>query len=187
MPRRAPPPRLKDDSPGKLSPVDALMLKLENISPQRLERLGADEERRRAAETGGKRVSRLEKRPAKGPGESSNDGSPKLGATLTIFSMPASDDGFARQAPGEWAAVHGNSMAGHGLRHGDRVRLDHDMEPSDGDIVLAQIEGVGRVLRKLSIIGGVHVLSADAGVRPIAVDDLSQIAYHGVVVGRPKS
>jgi hypothetical protein len=53
--------------------------------------------------------------------------------------------------------------------------------PADGDIVLAEVVGVGRVLRKLSIIGGVHILSGDAGVKPIVVEDLSLLAYHGVV------
>lgn len=95
--------------------------------------------------------------------------------------MPAASDGVGREAPREWAKVFGDAMAGHGFRHHDRVRLDHDVAPADGDIVLAEVQGVGRVLRKLSIIGGVHVLSADAGVKPIVVEDLSQLVYYGVV------
>lgn len=59
------------------------------------------------------------------------------------------------------------------LRHYDRVRLNHDLTLSDSDIVLAKLHGIGRVLYKLSIIGGLHVLSADAGVKPIVVEDFS--------------
>lgn len=70
------------------------------------------------------------------------------------------------------AKVYGDAMSSYVLRHHDRVRLDHDLAPSDSDIVLAKLHGVGRVLHKLPIIGGIHVLSADAGVKPILVEDL---------------
>jgi len=72
-------------------------------------------------------------------------------------------------------------MSSYVLRNHDRVRLNHDLTPSDSDIVLAKLHGVGRALHKLSIIGDDHVLSADAGVKPIVVEDLSQLVYYGVV------
>jgi len=180
MQRRTPRKYLKHQASASVTPAEALMLRLENIEPGALERRGAEEERRlgtRATQRLGWRMD-----DASPVGESPAAGGVKHeGAAAPTWAMPASSDGVGHQAPREWAKVYGDAMSSHGLRHNDRVRLDHDVTPADGDIVLAEVQGVGRVLRKLSIIGGVHILSGDAGVKPIVVDDLSQLTYYGVV------
>lgn len=180
MARRAPRQLVKDAASAGLTPAEALMLQLENIEPGRLELLGAEEEQRIRAKAKPARKSRMDDAAPLGGSPLAKESETCLAAALA-WSMPAASDGVGREAPREWAKVFGDAMAGHGFRHHDRVRLDHDVAPADGDIVLAEVQGVGRVLRKLSIIGGVHVLSADAGVKPIVVEDLSQLVYYGVV------
>jgi hypothetical protein len=158
------------------------MLLLENIEPSTLQRLGAAEEARigiKAARAIGNRMERA------ATTRTASVQKPSLDSSLFEQSwvMQTASDDMGRRTPGAWAKVYGNSMAGHGLRHGDRIEVDHDLVPSDGDIVLADVRGVGRALRKLSIIGGVHVLSGDQGVKPIVVEDTALLTYHGVVIG----
>lgn len=157
------------------------MLRLENIEPAALERLGAEEERRLGAKAPRWLGWRMDDASPVG-GEPVIKDDEQCCRTALAWAMPAASDGVGREMPREWAKVYGDAMAGHGLRHGDTVRIDHDLAPLDGDIVLAEVQGVGRVLRKLSIIGGVHVLSAELGVKPVVVEDLSKLTYHGVVV-----
>jgi hypothetical protein len=180
MDRKAPSQRVKRDASAELSPAEALMLRLENIEPAALERLGAEEELRLETAARRRLASRMEAASATEKGVAQPQ---CVLADLPPPSwiMPAADDGLSRQSPGDWARIYGDSMADFGLRHGDRARVDHEALPSHGDIVLAEVEGVGRVLRKLEIIGGVHVLTGSPGVKPIAIADLSQITYHGVV------
>lgn len=151
------------------------MLRLENIEPTALERMGAEEELRLGAKVprwrmddaspvGG--VLRSEKRAAN---------------ASAAWIMPAGSDGAGRQIPQERAVVLGNAMASHGLRHGDTVRIDDDLVPLDGDIVMAEVRDIGRVLRKLSVIGGVYVLNGDEGVKPIVIEDLSVLTCCVVV------
>jgi hypothetical protein len=181
MERRAQRKHVKDQASAELSPAEALMLRLENIEPGRLERLGSEEERRLGSKPAQWRGWRMDDASPVGGEPSSRQDEPRCPAPLA-WAMPAVSDGAARRAPREWAKVYGDAMSSYGLRHHDRVRLDHDLAPSNGDIVLAEVQGVGRVLRKLSIIGGVHILSADAGVKPIVVDDPLTIIYFGVVI-----
>jgi len=186
MQRRTPRKYLKHQASAGVTPAEALMLRLENIELDALERRGAEEERRlgtRAMQWLGWRMddaSPVGGSPAAG-------GVKHEGAAAPTWAMPASSDGVGRQAPLEWAKVFGNAMASYGLRHNDRVRLDHDVTPADGDIVLAEVQGVGRVLRRLTIIGGVHILSGDPGVKPIVIEDHSLLTYFGVAVTQPNN
>lgn len=183
MERQAPRQQVKKKASAGLTPAEALMLHLENIEPGRLEKLGADEELRIGGKAKPLRVWRMDEAVPLGGSPPAKESEPRRAAAPT-WTMPAASDGVGREAPREWAKVFGDAMAGHGFRHHDRVRLDHDVTPADGDIVLAEVQGVGRVLRKLSIIGGVHVLSADAGVKPIVIEDLCQLVYYGVVAAK---
>lgn len=179
MERRAPRKHVKHHASAELTPAEALMLRLEKIEPGALERLGAKEEHR----IRGKRPRWLGWRmDDTSPVGGSSDGAKDASTASAAWLMSTASDGAGRLAPQDRAKVYGNAMTDHGLRHGDTVRIDRDLTPSEGDIVLAEVQGVGRVLRKLSIIGGVHVLSADAGVKPIVVDDVSLLAYYGIVV-----
>lgn len=79
------------------------------------------------------------------------------------------------------AKVYGDSMIDAGMRDGDWVEIDADAEPVDGDVVLAEIDGGGRVLRTLKIIGGARVLvAANPNVEPIVICDAERLAFYGV-------
>lgn len=186
MRRRTQPKQTKHQASAKLTPAEALMLRLENIEPAALERLGAEEKSRLGTKAQRWLGWRMDDASPVGGEPAIKDDEQRYRSALA-WAMPAASDGVGRQAPREWAQVYGDAMAGHGLRHGDKVRIDHDLAPLDGDIVLAEIQGVGRVLRMLSIIGGVHVLSAGPGVKPVVVEDLSKLTYHGVVVHKLNS
>lgn len=183
MQRRTPQKHSKPQASAELTPAEALMLRLENIGPAALERMGAEEERRLGAKAPRWLGWRMDE--ASPVGEATlaghGNGTPNVCAA---WIMPAGSDGAGRRAPLDQARVYGNAMASHGLRHGDTVRIDHDLAPSDGDTVLAEVRDVGRVLRKLSVIGGVHILSADVGVKPIVIEDLSALTWCAVVAGK---
>lgn len=159
------------------------MLRLENIEPAALERLGAEEERRLGAKAPRWLGWRMDDASPVGGEPAIKDDEQRYRSALAR-AMPAASDGVGRQAPRVWAQVYGDAMAGHGFRHGESVWIDHDLAPLDGDIVLAEVRGVGRVLRELSIVGGVRVLSADAGVKPIVIEDPSLLTYCVVVTGK---
>ena len=79
------------------------------------------------------------------------------------------------------AKVHGHAMVDAGLNDGDWVDIDADAEPVDGDIVLAEIDGSARVLRRLRIIGGARVLvAANREVEAITILEADRLTIHGV-------
>lgn len=165
-----------------LSAVEALMLELEGVDPRELERLSvaAGLPPGNAPDMGALRAYRMDR---SGAAESNAQPSSAPAAPSLDWALvhkPVRDD---VALPSGRVRVHGDAMRDAGLRDGDIVELDADMEPEDGDIVLAHVEGFGRVLRTLRIIGGAYVLSAALpGVPAIAVDDDGQITFHGVVV-----
>lgn len=167
-----------------LSAVEALMLELEGVDPRELERLSvaAGLAPGQAPDMGALRAYRMDR---SGAAESSAQPSSAPAAPSLDWALvhkPVRDD-VAGALPSGRVRVHGDAMRDAGLRDGDIVELDADMEPEDGDIVLAHVEGFGRVLRTLKIIGGVQVLAAALpGVPSIAVEDDAQITFHGVVV-----
>jgi len=168
----------KHAASADLSPAEAVVLLLDGVDPAEIRRLGAEESRRlkRAGRSDFNAMDRV-------GGRALCAASGKCSESAVALWHPAAGDGFGRPRPESWARVCGHSMSSHGLRDGDLARLDHDMEPGAGDIVLAEVEGVGRILRKLSIIGGVYALTAGPGVEPVLVDDRTRIVFHGVVVG----
>lgn len=83
------------------------------------------------------------------------------------------------------AKVHGDSMRAAGLRDGDIVDVDPSAEPKNGDIVLARIDGVGKLIRTLRVIGGAQLLFAsDPNLAPVVIDDPARVVYMGVVRSR---
>lgn len=80
------------------------------------------------------------------------------------------------------ATVQGDSMRAAGLRDGDVVDVDPWAEPKNGDIVLARIDGVGKLIRTLRVIGGAQLLFAsDPNTTPVVIDDPARVVYMGVV------
>lgn len=170
------------------SAVEALMLELEGVGPDELEKLSvaAGLLPGHAPDMGVHRRYRLDRSGAS-LGKDAPPSEPKAWRRDWTLVHRPSRDHVAAALPEDRARAHGDAMRGAGIRDGDIVELDLDMEPEDGDIVLAHVEGVGRALRRLRIIGGVQVLSAAApGMPAIPVEDPSQVTFHGVVVRNPR-
>lgn len=83
------------------------------------------------------------------------------------------------------AKVSGWSMRDESIKDGDNAIVDTTIEAKDGDIVLANIEGQGQVIKRLRIKDGYASLeSANPDFANIIVSDPTQLKIHGVVIGR---
>lgn len=83
------------------------------------------------------------------------------------------------------AKVVGWSMRDESIKDGDYVMVNTKLQPQDGDIVLAFIEGDGQVVKRLRKKGTTIVLeSANPDFDDIVVNDPATLRIHGVVVGR---
>lgn len=181
-------PKRASTASKPLSAVEALMLELEGVGPAELERLSLADglPPGQAPEMNVHRGYRMDRSGA-ALGKTAPPAEPRAqNYDWALVHKPARDE-VAATLPEDQARAHGDAMRDAGIRNGDILELDLDMEPEDGDIVIAHVEGVGRVLRRLRIIGGVHVLTAASrGTPAIPVDDPSQVTYHGVVVQSPE-
>lgn len=176
-------PKRASGASRHLSAAEALMRELEGVEPEELERLSVAAGLPPGQEPNmGSRLPYRMDRSASSP----------LGAPASqdfdwaLVHKPIWDEAAA-PLPASRARVRGDAMRDAGLRDGDVVELDLDMEPEDGDIALAEVDGIGRVLRRLRIIGGVQVLcAAHPNVPSIPVEDPSQVTFHGVVIQDPE-
>jgi hypothetical protein len=67
--------------------------------------------------------------------------------------------------------ARGEALARFGIHDGDTLDVDLDSEPAEGDIVVANLPGMGRVLRQLRFVGGAALLCSSNPERPaIPVD-----------------
>lgn len=166
----------QDASSAREAALEAFLYETEGLTPQDMARINA--KHGLAADAPLEEAFRLDwpaMRAARTVGGASADHAP----SAPFIHRAARDDGGAGRATR--AKVHGNSMAEAGLRDGDWVDIDADAEPVDGDIVLAEIDGAGQVLRRLRIIGGARVLvAANREAEPIAICDPDRLAIHGV-------
>ncbi len=79
--------------------------------------------------------------------------------------------------------VEGDSMEGAGIFSGDVLVVDRAVDPTDGKIVLAAVNGE-LVVKRLHKQGGTHVLlSENDAYAPIAIGDGEECYIWGVVVG----
>lgn len=93
----------------------------------------------------------------------------------------------ARSAAGRlFARVSGSSMEAEGIRDGDEVEANPARVPIDGDVVLAELAGHGRIVARVRMDGVIPVRleSANASVEPIEVADPCSLRIHGVVPAR---
>lgn len=100
-----------------------------------------------------------------------------------VPSRPESSDRFDDYGPNyKHIRVFGFAMRDADIVDGDWVVVDTAADPADGSIVIAEIVGVGMVMRRLKIIGGVFVFKpAHPDFPRIAINDSSQVCFHGVV------
>ncbi len=180
-------PKRASTASKPLSAVEALMLELEGVGPAELEKLSvaAGLPPGKSPDVGALPGYRLDHSGA-ALGKAAQPSEPNAQSYDWALVHKPSRDNVAAALPTDQARAHGDAMRDAGIRDGDILRLDLDMEPEDGDIVLAHVEGMGRVLRRLRIIGGAQVLSAASpGVPAIPVEDPSQVTFHGVVIQNP--
>lgn len=110
-----------------------------------------------------------------------------------IAGQAAEDRHLARMASAithakKQVRIIGNSMSDLGIKNGDMVDVELNAEPKDGDIVCADVVGVGRVVRTLRIIGGAHVLVApNPAFEAIPVLEESDMRILGVVAVPPRN
>ncbi|MGK5028807.1 LexA family protein [Janthinobacterium sp. MDT1-19] len=119
------------------------------------------------------------------------DSSPIQIPSTRITGQSAEERRLARMASAIMHAkkqvrIIGNSMSELGIKDGDMVDVELNAEPKDGDIVCADVVGVGRVVRTLKIIGGAYVLVASSpAFEAIPVLEESDMRILGVIVGFP--
>lgn len=75
--------------------------------------------------------------------------------------------------------VAGNSMASAGICDGDELIVDRSLEPRDGSVVIAVLDGE-LVVRRLHLSGGGVSLQADDGGVPAEVGELADLSIWGV-------
>lgn len=77
--------------------------------------------------------------------------------------------------------VSGHSMIGAGIHDGDHVILDRSIEPKDGDVVIAVIDGELTVKRLQLLPGGVVLRAENPRYPDLTVNSLSELRLLGVV------
>lgn len=107
------------------------------------------------------------------------------------FPSPAEDHAEARLDLNEhlidhptatfFVRVSGESMLGAGIHDGDLLIVDRSLTPSDGDIVIAVIDGEHLVKRLSVSRSGVALLSENPAYHPIRLSSDQQLHIWGVV------
>ena len=78
------------------------------------------------------------------------------------------------------ARAQGNSMNGRGIYDGDTLIVDRHIEPKHGDIVIAALDG--ELTCKILDTRLKQLVPANGTMKPIAVDDNSELIIEGVVI-----
>jgi len=88
-----------------------------------------------------------------------------------------------REAATFYVRVQGDSMVGAGIQQGDLLVVDRSVEPADGKIVIAVLDGELTV-KELSLKGGkVQLLPRNDAFPPIDIPSESNLVIWGVVTG----
>lgn len=77
--------------------------------------------------------------------------------------------------------VTGNSMTGAGIHSGDLLIVDRSLEPTDGQVVVAVLDGELTVKRLQMRQGVTRLLAENSLYRPIEITEQQTIAIWGVV------
>ena len=114
-------------------------------------------------------------------------GSPEWAGTVAEPEQASLLDVLGCANPNElmWARVSGWSMKDEGIKDGDLILVNTTHVASDGDIVLANVLGLGQVVKRLRLCGKNIVLeSANPDYVSIELENTSELNIQGVVVGR---
>ncbi len=125
------------------------------------------------------------------------EGARKSGAPLFLVSVaagfpsPAEDYLDGRLDLNEYLIKHraatfflraaGDSMTGAGIRHGDILIVDRALDPADGDIVIAALEGELTVKRIRKSGGELMLMPENAQYKPVRVTEEMDVSVWGVV------
>ena len=77
--------------------------------------------------------------------------------------------------------VSGNSMAASGISDGDEVIVDRSLEPRDGKVVIAVLDGELVIRRLAADSAGVSLRTDEPASTPLAVAHLEDLVIWGVV------
>ncbi len=80
-----------------------------------------------------------------------------------------------------YVRVTGDSMTGAGIHSGDLLIVDRSLEPSDGHVVVAVLDGDLTVKRLQKRNGSLRLLSENPNYQPIEVTEQQTIEIWGVV------
>lgn len=80
--------------------------------------------------------------------------------------------------------ARGEALAGFGIHDGDLLDVDLDSAPTEGDIVAADLPGMGQVLRQLRFVGGAALLCTSNPERPAIPVDQADFPRLRVAVKR---
>lgn len=85
-----------------------------------------------------------------------------------------------------FAKVSGTSMTGTSIESGDTVLVDPKAQIHDGDLVLANIAGLGQVVKRLRISenGKTSLESENPDFKPIEISEAADLRIHGKVIWR---
>jgi len=83
--------------------------------------------------------------------------------TRSALEEPRAD--FVQRSP-ERVVVQGDQLRALGIRHGDEFEVDMEAEATEGDLVIMERAGFGRLLRRLRFVGGAGLLCSDNPDRP---------------------
>ncbi|QJE02516.1 hypothetical protein HH212_22905 [Massilia forsythiae] len=100
---------------------------------------------------------------------------PPAADDIASASIVAGD--FAREQDGRVFA-RGNAMNARGVRDGDELKTLADVEPCEGDLVILERAGFGRLLRELRFLGGAALLCSgnpEQPAVPLRDGELSQL------------
>ena len=80
--------------------------------------------------------------------------------------------------------ISGHSMTGSSIKHHDLAMVDPKVEIRDGDLILANVAGLGQVVKRLRIVDGVAAAldSENPEFKPIPINDPADLRIHGKVV-----
>jgi DNA polymerase V len=110
--------------------------------------------------------------PAGFPSPADDHAEAPLDLTRHLFRHPAST--FL-------ARVSGDSMTGAGIQPGDLVAVDRGLQPGDGSIVVAVVEGE-HTIKRLRLRGGqAWLLAENARYPPVAIASETELVVWGVV------
>ena len=82
-----------------------------------------------------------------------------------------------------YVRVSGDSMENAGIRHNDVLVVDKSLEPRDGSIVVAVIDGELTVKRLRRRNGEVHLMPENPNYQPILISPEQTFLIWGVVTG----